>query len=196
MKLKRSPWCWLLTLILLTVLLGNQIVFPGLVQAESGIEERDIFIGIGVAVLIYIIFQVGRELSSGPEGERPPVEVDPEDDLQLLAHLIHAEARGEPYRGQVAVGAVVMNRVASPDFPDTVREVIMASGQFSCVDDGQFFLQPGETAYQAAREALDGVDPSQGALFFYNPRTARNLTWFLTLEKTITIGNHVFAVKP
>ncbi len=190
---------WSLIFLLLLALLGNQVFLPAVVQASSGIEEKDIFVGLGVAVLVYIIFQLGRDIRAGsPSAQKAPdgkeeIVSDPETDLELLAHLIHSESRGEPYIGQVAVGAVVLNRVNSSRFPNTVEEVIMAPGQFSVVDKGTFYLSPNETAFKAARDALSGVDPTGGALYFYNPRTARNLSWFLTLRKTITIGNHVFA---
>ncbi len=205
MKIVR-PYRWPLVILLLFAFLGNQLILPAVAQASSGIEEKDVFIGLGVAVLVYILFQIGRDIRADSprvdketprEDREPPAEErvsDPETDLELLAHLIHSEARGEPYIGQVAVGAVVLNRVNNPRFPNTVEEVIMAPGQFSVVAKGTFYLPPGETAYDAARDALAGVDPTGGALYFYNPRTARNLSWFLTLQKTITIGNHVFAI--
>ena len=93
----------------------------------------------------------------------------------------------------MAVGAVVLNRVKSPGFPNTIREVIFQKNQFSAVSDGQFYLEPNETAYRAARDALSGRDPSLGALFFYNPKTAKTLYWLSTRETTVVIGNHVFA---
>jgi N-acetylmuramoyl-L-alanine amidase len=119
-----------------------------------------------------------------------------EKDLLLLARIIHAEARGESFTGQVAVGAVIMNRLASPDFPSDLREVIyQRTGnvyQFSPVGDGSIVLPPDERAFEAARQALTGNDPTQGALFFYNPDTADD-TWIRTLPVITRIGNHVFA---
>ena len=117
------------------------------------------------------------------------------DDLELLARLITAEAEGEPYEGQVAVGAVVMNRVKSPQFPNTIREVIYQPGQFSSVPKLPRTV-PTESAIRAAREALAGKDPSKGALYFYNPKLSslEGLRFFASsgLEVTVRIGNHIF----
>jgi len=110
-----------------------------------------------------------------------------------LAKAIHAEARGEPFKGKVAVGAVILNRVNSSEFPDTVYDVIYQKGQFSSVKDGQIKLKPDQEAYKAARKVLNGVDPSQDALYFYNPIIAKTLWWLTTREKTVKIGKHVFA---
>ncbi|AGB40683.1 putative cell wall hydrolase [Halobacteroides halobius DSM 5150] len=114
-------------------------------------------------------------------------------EFELLARLIHAESRGEPYIGQVAVGAVLLNRVISPSFPDNIRDVIYQPGQFSPVANGQINLEPNATSYRAARAALRGQDPTRGACYFYNPDTARYLWWFETREIVVEIGNHVFA---
>lgn len=116
-----------------------------------------------------------------------------EEDLELLARAIHGEARGEPFIGQVAVGAVIINRVLSSYFPDTFREVIFQDNQFSAVSDGQFYLPPNKTAYRAAREALSGTDPTMGAMYYYNPKTAKNKWWFASRRLLVTIGDHVFA---
>lgn len=114
-------------------------------------------------------------------------------ELELLARVIFGEARGEPYIGQVAVGAVVINRVISSYFPDDFRSVIYQSGQFSAVADGQINLTPNRTAYRAAREALSGKDPTRGALYYYNPRIAKDKWWFDTRDPLVTIGDHIFA---
>ena len=116
------------------------------------------------------------------------------DMVDLLARLINGEARGEPYKGQVAVGAVVMNRVKSSEFPDTISGVIYQKGQFSCVTDGQFdkSIDENSTVYKAAREALNGADPTNGCLFFYNPKTTKS-KWLYTRTTVITIGSHRFA---
>lgn len=128
---------------------------------------------------------------SGGGGTRPPLN---EDDLMLLASIIHGEARGEPYEGQVAVGAVVLNRVESPDFPDTVAEVIFQRGAFDAVADNQFYLTPNETAIQAAEDALNGWDPVSGALYYWNPATATS-RWIWSIPITNRIGRHVFGKK-
>ena len=114
-------------------------------------------------------------------------------EFELLARLIHGEARGERYIGQVAVGAVILNRVLSPYFPNDIREVIYQPGQFSPVSNGQINLRPNRTSYRAARAALEGQDPTRGACYFYNPRTAANKWWFESREVVVKIGNHVFA---
>ena len=116
------------------------------------------------------------------------------DMVDLLARLINGEARGEPYKGQVAVGAVVMNRVKSSEFPDTISGVIYQKGQFSCVTDGQFnkAIDEDSTVYKAAREAMNGADPTNGCLFFYNPKTSKS-KWVFSRPTVITIGKHRFA---
>ena len=112
-------------------------------------------------------------------------------DYNLLARLISAEARGESYIGQVAVGAVVMNRVEHPSFPDTVSGVIYQKGAFSCLNDGQFYEPIADSAYKAARDCLNGLDPIGGAIYYYNPAVATN-KWIFGREVITTIGNHVF----
>lgn len=112
-------------------------------------------------------------------------------DLNLLARVVYGEARGEPYTGQVAVAAVVLNRVKSSSFPNTVAGVVYQSGAFDCVSDGQINLTPNQTAYNAARDALNGWDPTYGCLFYYNPRTATS-KWMLSRPVKLNIGNHAF----
>ncbi len=111
--------------------------------------------------------------------------------VNLLARLINGEARGEPYTGMVAVGAVVLNRVSSSKFPSTVAGVIYQSGAFDAVSDGQINLTPSNQAYQAARDAMNGWDPSGGAIYYFNPATATN-KWIWSRPLTITIGKHRF----
>lgn len=112
-------------------------------------------------------------------------------DYALLARIISAEARGESYLGQVAVGAVVLNRVEHPSFPDTISGVIYQNGAFSCLYDGQFNEPVADSAYSAARDALNGLDPSGGAIYYYNPVTATN-KWITGRPVITTIGKHVF----
>ena len=112
-------------------------------------------------------------------------------DEWLLAKLIAAEARGESYKGQVAVGAVVLNRVAHPSFPDSVSGVIYQKGAFSCVNDSNWSVSPNATSQKAARDAINGWDPSGGAIYYYNPRTAKS-QWIRTRPVICAIGNHVF----
>ena len=112
-------------------------------------------------------------------------------DLNLLARLVYAEARGESYTGQVAVAAVVLNRVKSSSFPNSVSGVIYQKGAFSVVNDGQINLTPNQTAINAAQDAINGWDPSYGALYYFNPKTATN-SWIWSRQVTVTIGNHRF----
>ncbi len=109
----------------------------------------------------------------------------------LLARLISAEARGEPYVGQVAVGAVVLNRVKHPSFPGTIAGVIYQSGAFSCIADGQFDQPVAASAYRAADDALNGWDPTGGAIYYFNPATATS-AWIWSRPLILTIGKHRF----
>ena len=112
-------------------------------------------------------------------------------DLNLLARVVYGAARGEPYTGQVAVAAVVLNRVRSSSFPNSVAGVVYQSGAFDCVSDGQINLTPNQSAYNAAKDALNGWDPTYGCLFYYNPRTATS-KWMLSRTVKLSIGNHAF----
>ncbi len=113
------------------------------------------------------------------------------NNLNLLARLVYGEARGEPYTGQVAVAAVVLNRVKSSSFPNTISGVIYQSGAFDVVKDGQINLTPNSTAIKAAQDALNGWDPSYGAIYYFNPSTATN-KWIWSRPMTVTIGRHRF----
>lgn len=115
------------------------------------------------------------------------------NDVYLIAKCVYAEARGEPYVGQVAVAAVILNRVKSPDFPNTIAGVIYQPWAFTAVNDGQINLEPNETAYQAARDAMNGWDPTYGCLYYYNPEVATS-EWIFTRQTVVTIGKHVFAI--
>lgn len=121
------------------------------------------------------------------------VDFTPEE-RDLLARLIHAEARGEPLKGQIAVGAVVINRVKSDKFPDTITEVIYQKGQFSPIALGTMPKVPQESAVEAAERALAGEDPTGGALFFYNPKTTAAPEFWKTRPVIKQIGNHNFAI--
>lgn len=111
--------------------------------------------------------------------------------LNLLSRLVYGEARGEPYSGQVAVAAVVLNRVEHSSFPNTVAGVIYQSGAFDVVSDGQINLTPNSTAIKAAQDAINGWDPSYGAIYYFNPNTATN-KWIWSRPMTVTIGKHRF----
>ncbi|HHU77887.1 MAG: cell wall hydrolase [Caldicoprobacterales bacterium] len=111
-----------------------------------------------------------------------------------MAKAVHGEARGEEYIGKVAVAAVILNRVKSPLFPNTIKEVIYQPGAFTCVEDGQINLKPSPDAYRAVSDAILGNDPTNGCLFYMNPVTATS-RWMrkrISAENTRTIGNHVF----
>lgn len=114
-----------------------------------------------------------------------------DSNLNLLSRLIYGEARGEPYIGQVAVGAVVLNRVKSSSFPNTIAGVIYQNGAFDVVSDGQINLTQNSTAKKAAQDALNGWDPSYGAIYYFNPNTAKN-KWIWSRPMTVTIGKHRF----
>lgn len=114
------------------------------------------------------------------------------NDITLLARAVYGEARGEPYAGQVAVAAVILNRVDDSRFPNTISGVIFQPGAFTAVDDGQIWLTPNETAYRAARDALNGWDPSGNALYYFNPHTATS-SWIWTRPQVVQIGKHIFA---
>ena len=114
-------------------------------------------------------------------------------DLQLMARAINGEARGEPYEGQVAVGAVILNRVKSSQFPNTIAGVIYQSGAFTAVSDGQINvpIASNSTVVKAAQDALNGWDPTGGAIYYFNPNTATN-KWIWSRPQIKTIGNHIF----
>lgn len=115
------------------------------------------------------------------------------NDVYILAKMISGEARGEPYIGQVAVGAVILNRVKSPKFPNSVYGVCFQPGAFDAVRDGQYYSAPTETALKAARAALSGWDPTYGALYYWNPATATS-RWIWTRKIMLRIGKHVFGI--
>lgn len=117
-----------------------------------------------------------------------------ENTHQLLARCVNGEARGEPYEGQVAVAAVILNRVNHPSFPNTVAGVIYQPGAFTAVSDGQINvpIDPNSNVYKACGDALGGWDPTGGAIYYYNPKTATN-QWIRTRQSIKTIGKHVFA---
>lgn len=114
-----------------------------------------------------------------------------QNDIQLMANAVYGEARGEPYEGQVAVAAVILNRVASPSFPNTVSGVIFEPRAFTAVADGQIWLTPNETAEQAVLDAINGWDPSSNALYYFNPDTATS-PWIWTRPQIKQIGKHIF----
>lgn len=113
------------------------------------------------------------------------------NDLNLLSKVVYSEARGEPYIGQVAVAAIVLNRVASSSFPNSVAGVVYQSGAFDAVDDGQINLTPDSTARKAAQDAINGWDPTYGCIYYFNPNTATS-KWIWSRPQVLTIGKHIF----
>ena len=126
---------------------------------------------------------LGMSTGSGGSGQESTVE--------LLARVISAEARGEPYSGQVAVGAVILNRVEHPSFPNTIAGVVYQPGAFTCMVDGQIDQPVADSAYRAARDALNGADPSGGAIYYFNPSTATS-AWIWSRPLIKVIGSHRF----
>lgn len=125
--------------------------------------------------------------SSGGQGQYSSGDVD------LLARVISAESRGEPYAGQVAVGAVILNRISHPSFPNTLAGVIYQPGAFSCLNDGGINAPVADSAYKAARDAINGSDPSGGAIYYYNPEKSTS-KWIFSRKVITTIGKHRFAI--
>lgn len=112
-------------------------------------------------------------------------------DLNLLSKLVHGEARGEPYKGMVAVAATVLNRVADSRFPNSIAGVIYQSGAYTCVDDGQINLEASSQARKAAQDAINGWDPTSGCIYYFNPDTATS-SWIWSRPQVMTIGKHIF----
>lgn len=151
-------------------------------QKNNGLTADGI---VGPATAKKIGITLGSSSSSGSSGNSK--------DVDLLARLIYGEARGEPYEGQVAVAAVVLNRVKSSKFPNTIASVIYQPGAFDVVSDGQIYLTPDASAIRAARDAMAGWDPTGGCIYYYNPRTATS-SWIKSRPVMRNIGRHVFCV--
>ena len=115
------------------------------------------------------------------------------NDVMVLAKMIHGEARGEPYIGKVAVGAVILNRVKDKKFPDSVDSVCFQPGAFDAVRDGQYYMEPNQSSINAAKAAINGWDPTYGALYYWNPATATS-KWIWSRQIITQIGKHVFGV--
>jgi N-acetylmuramoyl-L-alanine amidase len=146
-------------------------------QSENGLRVN----GIADSVTLQAL---GIEVSAGGISAS-------QANINLLARMISAEGRGEPYEGQVAIGAVIMNRIRHPSFPDTLAGVLYQDGAFTALVDGQFNEPVSESAFAAARDAINGWDPSGGALFYFNPDKTTN-RWMRTRPVTTRIGNHLF----
>ena len=150
-----------------------------------------ILILIFLVLLLFYIFFTGEE--SFVEDVSYAASGNSASDLQLMARAINGEARGEPYEGQVAVGAVILNRVKSSQFPNTIAGVIYQSGAFTAVADGQINQPIAEntTVYKAAQDAMNGWDPTGGCIYYFNPNTATN-KWIWSRPVVKTIGKHRF----
>ncbi len=146
-------------------------------QRANGLKEDGV---VGAATLRALGMEGGAAANSSTNA-----------DVALLAKVISAEARGEPYSGQVAVGAVILNRVNNPSFPNTIAGVVYEPGAFTCMVDGQIDQPVADSAYQAARDALNGADPSGGALYYFNPDTATS-AWIWSRPLITVIGKHRF----
>lgn len=151
----------------------------------DGIAGRSTYVALGMNESVKALDKGGA--SSGSNSSYT------NSDLYLLAKCIYAEARGESYTGQVAVGAVILNRVASSSFPNTIAGVIYQQNAFTAVSDGQINLSPDKTAMNAASDALNGWDPTYGCLYYYNPAVATS-SWIFGRKTVTTIGKHVFAI--
>lgn len=150
----------------------------------DGVVGKATFAALGISV---------ASSSASSSGSSTTASSTSSSDLELLARCVYSEARGEPYTGKVAVAAVVLNRVRSSSFPNTIAGVIYQAGAFTAVSDGQFWLTPDADAYRAARDALNGWDPTYGCLYYYNPATAVS-AWIYSREVRLTIGKHAFAI--
>ncbi|MCL6592741.1 MAG: spore cortex-lytic enzyme [Alicyclobacillus sp.] len=129
--------------------------------------------------------------SSQQPSSTPSVPGVSQSDIRLMAHVVYAEARGEPFQGQVAVAAVILNRLQDPRFPHSIPAIVYQPGAFTSVDDGQINLQPNSQAYKAVLDALHGWDPSLGAVYYFNPATATS-AWIWSRPQIIRIGKHIF----
>ena len=176
--------------------LKNWGYYSGSVDGVYGTETRNAVISFqkkngltadgicGTKTLAALGISSGSSSSSGYSGYTA-------NEFNLLARIISAEARGEPYEGQVAVGAVILNRVAHPSFPNTLAGVIYQPGAFSCLNDGGVNAAVADSAYNAARDAINGWDPSGGAIYYYNPVKSTN-QWIFSRPVIVTIGEHRF----
>lgn len=135
--------------------------------------------------------QVGQKLYIPTDQSSAPANFTKEE-IDLLARAVYSEARGESYTGQVAVAAVILNRLAHPDFPNTIKGIIFQPWAFTAVHDGQFWLTPDAQAYKAVRDALNGWDPTGNAIYYWNPVTATS-KWIWSRQIHTQIGKHVFA---
>jgi len=165
--------------------------YSGGVDGIFGVKTQDAVMKFQKARGLAVDGIVGAQTLKALGLQVDAITANNENDVNLLARLISAESRGEPYAGQVAVGAVVLNRVKHPSFPNSISAVIYQPDAFSCIKDGQFNEPVAESAYRAARDAMNNIDPVGGAIYYYNPKTATN-QWIRSRPIISTIGGHVF----
>ena len=153
--------------------------------------KKNFFIMISLIVIVFTLFNLNY-INTDINNVKASTSSNTQT-IQLLARAINGEARGEPYEGQVAVGAVILNRVKSSKFPNTIAGVIYQPGAFTAVSDGQIDvpIDSKSTVVKAAQDALNGWDPTSGAIYYFNPNTATN-KWIWSRPMTVTIGNHRF----
>lgn len=179
---------------------GHQVEAVSVVKAETKLPSRDLNVPSEskpkpdtkhqVALAMNLPVSNMKDVKE-VKGEQLSVKKYSVEEVEMLARLINGEARGESFEGKVAVAAVTLNRVRSSKFPNTIKSVIFQSGAYTAVSDGQYRKKPGKKAYLAAYTALKGEDPSSGALFYYNPKTATD-NWIRSRHIIKTIGKHVF----
>ncbi|WP_461570850.1 cell wall hydrolase, partial [Thermincola ferriacetica] len=164
------------------------------IMARNGLTDHWIYPDQMLIIPLFteMVTEGAKNLLNSQNQALALLDLDNESDIGLLAKAVYAEARGEPFEGQVAVAAVILNRLAAPGFPKTIRDIIFQPWAFTAVIDGQINLIPDSTAYRAVEEALKGRDPSEGALYYWNPDIATS-KWVWTRPITKMIGNHVFA---
>lgn len=161
-------------------------------QYEFGLELIDGIVGQKTAsMLLRASKGWNRNTQTSPAANLGTASKFSDYDLELMARTVYGEARGEPYKGQVAVAAVILNRIESDQFPNTVSGVIFQPRAFTAVDDGQIWLEPNETAMRAVKDAINGWDPTMNSLYYFNPVTATS-PWIWTRPQILQIGKHIF----
>jgi len=172
-KIKINPFYLLITLLFIFVMKAD--VYAYSINTSSGDESKDLFIIDSEAAQVFKSFNISK------------------DDIYLMAQVVYCESRGEEFDGKVAVASVILNRLVSDKFPDTVAEVIFQPNAFSCINDGKINVKPDDDSYKAVYKALSGTDPTSDSTFFYNPAIATS-AWTNKISKkdTVKIGNHIF----
>lgn len=182
-------------IILALMMLLNTMILPYIMPSAgvkaASIETEDIYTGLGL-MFLFVVLGSSNDRKEVSQADFYKYNSFSADEMEILASIINAEARGESYKGKVAVGAVIINRVYHPSFPNTIKGVVYQAGQFTPVENGMINLSPNSDAFKAAYDAVSGIDPSQGSLYFYNPDKSRNPRFFAGRTKIVTIGNHVF----